>query len=260
MQHGDAMDLADDAKSNSDDGAEANAGADALRSRFGWVGQPFRGADVAASIDQRSAAMKSLISVLATLAVAGFVPSSATAADLYGDEVQGAIIDDEIDDQQPVVVERERIIERRYYSRYVGRRRRGLSSAATSRPTIQNGTTGAHTISGEHFEWRTSRMARLWRPSPFRSLARRLDFGWARISLKKRGLLLDEEAGQSTPNIALNRASWLSSNDVERIPSRLTASLIASAFVFARRRPRAFAGAGLAEVDFLRTATTDPSR
>jgi hypothetical protein len=66
--------------------------------------------------------MKSLISVLATLAVAGFVPSSATAADLYGDGVQGAIIDDEIDDQQPVVVERERIIERRYYGprEYIG--------------------------------------------------------------------------------------------------------------------------------------------
>ena len=51
-----------------------------------------------------------------------FVPGSATAADLYGDEVQGAIIDDEIDDQQPVVVERERIIERRYYGprEYIG--------------------------------------------------------------------------------------------------------------------------------------------
>ena len=58
--------------------------------------------------------MKSLISVLATLALAGLVPSSASAADLYGDDVQGVIIDDQFDDG-PVVIERERIIERRYY-------------------------------------------------------------------------------------------------------------------------------------------------
>jgi hypothetical protein len=59
--------------------------------------------------------MKScLISVLATLALVGLVPSSASAADLYGDDVQGVIIDDQFDDG-PVVVERERIIERRYY-------------------------------------------------------------------------------------------------------------------------------------------------
>lgn len=55
--------------------------------------------------------MKILISVLATLVVAGLVPSSAAAADLYGDEVEGVIIDD----RPPLVVERERVIERRYY-------------------------------------------------------------------------------------------------------------------------------------------------
>ncbi len=55
--------------------------------------------------------MKILISVLATLVVAGVVPSSASAADLYGDEVEGVTIDD----RPPLVVERERIIERRYY-------------------------------------------------------------------------------------------------------------------------------------------------
>jgi hypothetical protein len=54
--------------------------------------------------------MKYLIGVLATLALAGLVPSSASAADLYDDEVQGVIIDD-----RPRVVEHERVIERRYY-------------------------------------------------------------------------------------------------------------------------------------------------
>ena len=58
--------------------------------------------------------MKILISVLATLAAVSLVPSAAAAADLYGDDVQGVIIDEEFDDG-PVVVERERIIERRYY-------------------------------------------------------------------------------------------------------------------------------------------------
>jgi hypothetical protein len=59
--------------------------------------------------------MKRLITVLATLTLAGLASSAASAADLYGDEVEGVVVDDRIDDGQSVVVERERIIERRYY-------------------------------------------------------------------------------------------------------------------------------------------------
>ncbi|HEY8247148.1 MAG TPA: hypothetical protein VIG38_07690 [Hyphomicrobium sp.] len=58
--------------------------------------------------------MHKLFSVLATLAAVSLAPSAAAAADLYGDDVHGVIVDEEFDDG-PVVIERERIIERRYY-------------------------------------------------------------------------------------------------------------------------------------------------
>ena len=57
--------------------------------------------------------MKLLISVAATVALASLTPSKASAADLYeGYDVEGVVVGDD----RPVVVERERIIERRYYA------------------------------------------------------------------------------------------------------------------------------------------------
>ena len=62
--------------------------------------------------------MKVLLSIVATVALVGVLPSPTSAADLYdGYDVGGVVVDD----SPPVVVERERIIERRYYGprRYV---------------------------------------------------------------------------------------------------------------------------------------------
>lgn len=56
--------------------------------------------------------MKRLFCVLSTLAVAGMVPSVASAADLGPGYVERDTI---IEDAPPPVVEHERIIERRYY-------------------------------------------------------------------------------------------------------------------------------------------------
>lgn len=59
--------------------------------------------------------MKVLVGIAATVALASALPSHASAADFYdgddGYEVGGVVVDD----NPPVVVERERIIERRYY-------------------------------------------------------------------------------------------------------------------------------------------------
>jgi hypothetical protein len=55
--------------------------------------------------------MKRLFCVLSTLAVAGMAPSVASAADLG----RGYVERDTIIEEAPPVVERERIIERRYY-------------------------------------------------------------------------------------------------------------------------------------------------
>lgn len=58
--------------------------------------------------------MKMLVGIAATVAIAGAaLPSQASAADLDDDGyvVEGVVVDD----HPPVVVERERIIERRYY-------------------------------------------------------------------------------------------------------------------------------------------------
>ncbi len=56
--------------------------------------------------------MKVLICIAATVALVGVLPSQSSAADLDdGYDVGGVIVDD----SPSVVVERERIIERRYY-------------------------------------------------------------------------------------------------------------------------------------------------
>jgi hypothetical protein len=56
--------------------------------------------------------IKPLIGIVATAVALALVPATASAADLYEDyPVDGVAVDDD----PPVVVERERIIERRYY-------------------------------------------------------------------------------------------------------------------------------------------------
>jgi len=54
--------------------------------------------------------MRTLMCVLATSVIAGFAPSVASAADFGGYEERDTIIE-----RAPPVVQRERIIERRYY-------------------------------------------------------------------------------------------------------------------------------------------------
>lgn len=56
--------------------------------------------------------MKTMLCAAAAIAAAYATPSRALAADLYGYEVRGVVVEDD----PPVVVERERIIERRYYA------------------------------------------------------------------------------------------------------------------------------------------------
>ena len=55
--------------------------------------------------------MHKLNAAFAALPLACLVPGSATAADLLEAQVDGVVVEDD----GPVVVERERIIERRYY-------------------------------------------------------------------------------------------------------------------------------------------------
>lgn len=56
--------------------------------------------------------MKMLVGIAATVAIAGALPTHASAADLDDDYEVGGVV---VDDHPSVVVERERIIERRYY-------------------------------------------------------------------------------------------------------------------------------------------------
>jgi hypothetical protein len=56
--------------------------------------------------------MKVLVSSAAIIAFASILPGQASAADLYEEYDVGGVV---VDDSPPVVVERERVIERRYY-------------------------------------------------------------------------------------------------------------------------------------------------
>ena len=62
--------------------------------------------------------MKTLIAIAGVIVAVSLLPGRASAADLYeGEPVEGVIVDD----RPGVVVERERVVERRYYGvhRYV---------------------------------------------------------------------------------------------------------------------------------------------